>query len=155
MKAILVPLASDASYRSLMETDSPISDTEERPYRSVLQTALLLARSLDGYIEGFPLGPEIPDLYGMEAPLVLPAVLDQNWRREVVARSRQALYDFMRANGVPERREEPNGLCFGWSGDLRLPSRTRTRHPDRPKRLWPITRGRNRALGGSRKLTTR
>jgi nucleotide-binding universal stress UspA family protein len=117
MKAILVPLASDASYRSLMETDAPISDIEEKPYRSVLQTALLLARSLDGYIEGFPLGPEIPDLYGMEAPLVLPAVLDQNWRREVVARSRQALYDFMRSNGVPERREEPSCLSFGWSGD--------------------------------------
>jgi hypothetical protein len=100
-----------------METDAPISDFEEKPYRSVLQTALLLARSLDGYVEGFPLGPEIADLYGMEAPLVLPAVLDQNWRREVVARSREALQEFMRANGVPERRAEPTGLCFGWNGD--------------------------------------
>ncbi len=85
--------------------------------RSVLETALLLAREVDGYIEGFALGPEIPNFYAMDVPVVLPDVLDEPSRRERVSNARKEFEGFMQAHHVPERFGEPMGLSFKWQGD--------------------------------------
>ena len=59
MRAILVPIEGQDSSQS------------------ALKTALLLGRMVDGYIEGFALGPEIPTVYTVDAAVVLPPVLDE------------------------------------------------------------------------------
>ena len=51
MKNILVPI----------ETHSAIE--------SVLKTALLLGRRFESYIEGMPLGPDLPDLGAFDPPV--------------------------------------------------------------------------------------
>lgn len=84
----------------------------------ILSSALLLGRMLDGYIEGFALGPEIPDLYGLEVPVVLPPMLDEPSRRTMAAEARKQFEAFMRTHEVPERFGEPNGFSFGWYGDV-------------------------------------
>jgi nucleotide-binding universal stress UspA family protein len=99
MKTILVPVVREPSCRS------------------VLETALLLGRIVDGYIEGFALGPEIPDVYGLEAPVVIADILDAASRRELAADARKQFESFMQAHHMAERFGEPNGLSFGWHGD--------------------------------------
>jgi nucleotide-binding universal stress UspA family protein len=84
----------------------------------ILSSALLLGRMLDGYIEGFALGPEIPDLYGLEVPVVLPPMLDEPSRRTMAAEARKQFEAFMRTHEVAERFGEPNGFSFGWHGDV-------------------------------------
>ncbi len=99
MKTILVPVE-----------DQPSS-------RSVLETALLLGRIINGYMEGFALGPEIPDVYAIEVPVVLPELLDEASRRERVSSARKQFESFMQTHGVSERFGEPKDLSFGWHGD--------------------------------------
>lgn len=84
----------------------------------ILSSALLLGRMLDGYIEGFALGPEMPDVYGLEVPVVLPPMLDEPSRRTMAADARKRFEAFMRTHEVPERFGEPGGLSFGWHGDV-------------------------------------
>jgi nucleotide-binding universal stress UspA family protein len=79
---------------------------------------LLLGRMLDSYIEGFALGPEIPDIYGLEVPVVLPPMVDEPSRRTMAAEARKQFEAFMRTHEVPERFGEPSGLSFGWHGDV-------------------------------------
>ena len=99
MKTILVPTARHPSSRS------------------VLETALLLARATEGYIEGFALGPELPDIYAIEAPIAYPELLDDTLRRELAVAARKEFESVMHAHQVPERFGEPKGRCFGWHGD--------------------------------------
>jgi nucleotide-binding universal stress UspA family protein len=100
MRTILVPVENQAS-------SEPI-----------LRTALLLGRMMDGYIEGFALGPDMPDVYGLEVPVVLPPVLDELSRRDMAAQARKRFEDFMHAQGIAERFGEPSGLSYGWHGDV-------------------------------------
>ncbi len=81
-------------------------------------SALLLGRMLDGYIGGFALGPEMPDVYGLDVPVVLPPMLDEPSRREMAAEARKQFEAFMHAHEIPERFGEPTGLSFGWHGDV-------------------------------------
>ena len=99
MKAILVPV-----------------EVSTRP-KSLLDTALLLARSLNAYVEAFPLGPEIPDVYGMDFPVVIPPILDQDWRREEIQKARDELEQFMGRHDVSRATDRPQALSFGWTGD--------------------------------------
>ena len=98
MKTVLVPVETHALVRS------------------VLTTALLLGRSLGSYIEGFALGPDIPDVYAIDVPVAVPPILDEAARREMAAGARQLFESFMQEHRVPERFGEPNGLSFGWQG---------------------------------------
>jgi nucleotide-binding universal stress UspA family protein len=98
MKTILVPVETHASVRS------------------VLTTAVLLGRSLGSYIEGFALGPDIPDVYAMDVPVAVPPILDEAARREMAASARQLFESFMQEHHIPERFGEPSGLSFSWQG---------------------------------------
>ena len=82
--------------------------------QSALQTALLLARMFDGYIEGFALGPDIPNVYTIDVPVVLPPLLDEASRQDMAAQARNHFEAFMRGHGIQERFGEPSGLSFGW-----------------------------------------
>jgi nucleotide-binding universal stress UspA family protein len=82
--------------------------------QSALQTALLLGRMVDGYMEGFALGPEIPAVYTVDAAVVLPPVLDEASRREMASQARTQFEAFMQTHNVQERFGEPSGLSFGW-----------------------------------------
>ena len=82
---------------------------------SVLETALLVGRSLEGYIEGFALGPNFRNLITVDA-VIAPPILDETAQREMVETARQRFETFMRAHAVPEARNEPDGLSFDWLG---------------------------------------
>src|SRR3954451_1100911 len=83
---------------------------------SVLETALLVGRSVVGYIEGFAVGPDLRNFIAVEVVLA-PPILDETMQREMVATARERFETFMRKHAVPEARQEPNGLSFGWLGD--------------------------------------
>jgi nucleotide-binding universal stress UspA family protein len=83
---------------------------------SVLETALLVGRSLEGYIEGFALGPDFRNLITVDT-VIPPPILDETAQREMVETAHQRFETFMRAHAVPEARNEPDGLSFGWLGD--------------------------------------
>jgi nucleotide-binding universal stress UspA family protein len=83
---------------------------------SVLETALLVGRSVEGYIEGFAVGPDLRNIIALEV-VFAPPMLDETAQREMVETARQRFETFMHAHAVPEARQEPNGLSFGWLGD--------------------------------------
>ncbi len=99
MRAILAPV----------ETHSYLS--------SVLHSAFLLARTFRSYIEGFALGPDIPNVYAVDAMMVVPPILDEDNRREMATRARHEFERFMHEHQMPERFGEPASACFGWQGD--------------------------------------
>jgi nucleotide-binding universal stress UspA family protein len=99
MRAILVPVEAHSCLRS------------------VLETALLLGQSLNCYIEGFALGPAIPNVYAVDVAVVSLPILDERDRAEMAADARQRFETFMQARHVAERFGEPNSLSFGWHGD--------------------------------------
>jgi nucleotide-binding universal stress UspA family protein len=99
MRAILVPVEAHSCLRS------------------VLETALLLGQSLSSYIEGFALGPAIPNVYAVDVAVISLPILDERERAEMAADARQRFESFMQAHHVTERFGEPNGLSFGWHGD--------------------------------------
>ncbi|HEX2136148.1 MAG TPA: universal stress protein [Microvirga sp.] len=91
---------------------------EERPYTQfVLEAALMLAQSFESYLEGLALGPDIPNVYALDVPVVVTEILDEPSRREIARRSRARFETAMQAHGIPERFGEPTGLSFGWYGD--------------------------------------
>jgi hypothetical protein len=67
---------------------------------SVFMTALLFARRFNSYIEGMPLGPDLPDLVAFDMPVSWTAA-DQNTWREMAEESPRRFTDFMEAEKVP------------------------------------------------------
>ena len=98
MKNILVPI----------ETHSSVD--------SVLQTALLLAQRFDSYVEGMPLGPDLPDLVAFDMP-VSWTVTDQNTWKEMADEAHRRFETFMRAANITERGAEVHTPAFGWTGE--------------------------------------
>ncbi len=83
---------------------------------SVFATALLFARRFGGYIEGMPLGPDLPDLVAFDMP-VSWTVADQNTWKEMADESHRQFLDFMTKAGVPPHETAPDTLSWGWAGD--------------------------------------
>jgi nucleotide-binding universal stress UspA family protein len=89
---------------------------------STLQTALLLARKFDSYIEGFALRPELPAVFAVSDVGAVPIpALDQDIA-ENEKRSRNLFEKFMQEHGVP-RAGDARALSSGWldnapQGDL-------------------------------------
>lgn len=98
MKNILVPIESHSSVDS------------------VLQTALLIARRFDGYVEGMPLGPDLPDLVAFDMP-VSWTITDQNTWKEMADDAHRRFEDFMIAHGVAPRSAGTVAPSFGWTGE--------------------------------------
>src|SRR5450830_1370126 len=97
MKTILVPTENDDAMRSALET------------------ALLLARRYDSYIEGFALRWRVNDLTGVDMMAVLPPERYNEDIAEVAKQARQIFESFMQEHNVPAR---PGRQCrwhsAGW-----------------------------------------
>jgi nucleotide-binding universal stress UspA family protein len=89
---------------------------------STLQTALLLARKFDSYIEGFALRVEFPTVFAVTDAGAVPIAPFQQDITENEKRSRSLFEDFMQQHGV-SRGGDAKALSSGWldnapEGDL-------------------------------------
>jgi len=89
---------------------------------STLQTALLLARKFDSYIEGFALRVEFPAVFAVTDAGAVPIAPFQQDITENEKRSRSLFEDFMQQHGV-SRGGDAKALSSGWlenapEGDL-------------------------------------
>lgn len=91
---------------------------ENHDGRSVLETALLLARRCDSYMEGFALQWQINGVFG--ADLLGDSPLE-NYNRaiaEEAKKARQNFEAFMHEHKVPRSTEITGSLSFGWSTEV-------------------------------------
>ncbi len=92
--------------------------TEQRKSMSAaLQTALLLARRFDSYIEGFALQSRISELVAVDMGGSFP--LD-SFKQESIEEAKKtgAMFEsFMQEHGVPRSGQAASGLSFGWLDD--------------------------------------
>jgi nucleotide-binding universal stress UspA family protein len=86
---------------------------------SVLETALVLGRAFDSYIEGAPVSINLPVALPVDIAIGVPSVLDPSTRHEMAETSRKHFETFMQAQSVPRAAQIGPGLGFGWhAGDL-------------------------------------
>jgi nucleotide-binding universal stress UspA family protein len=99
MKTILVPTENHESMRP------------------ALQTALLLARRCDGYMEGFALRWDISEFVAVDVMGVVPLETYRPDLLEEGKRARQIFESFMQEHHVPPSTGTPVSLSFGWLED--------------------------------------
>jgi nucleotide-binding universal stress UspA family protein len=81
---------------------------------STLETALLLARRFDSYIEGFALRPAIDNFVAMD-PISGMAMATVKQRDAETATQAQSLFEgFMQAHQVPRSVEPKSALAWSW-----------------------------------------
>ena len=80
---------------------------------SILQSALLLARKFDSYMEGFALFPAMVELYALDSGVPLPIEEVRDHDAEMAKQARRAFETFMQGHGVA-RAERNSALSFGW-----------------------------------------
>lgn len=85
--------------------------------RSVLETALLLARRCDSYIEGFPLRFGISEFVAVDPAGSIPLESYRQESLEEAAHSRRLFETFMQEHNVPRSSGPASGLSFGWLDD--------------------------------------
>ena len=83
---------------------------------SVFQTAVLAARRFGSYVEGTPLGPDLPDLVAFDMP-VSWSVADQNTWKEMADEAHQRFEGAMRQAGLVAAGKDRPAACFGWTGE--------------------------------------
>jgi len=80
---------------------------------ATLQTALLLARKFDSYVEGFALRVELPAVFAIGDVGAVPIPALEQDIAENAQRSRGLFESFMQAHGVP-RGGDTKALSSGW-----------------------------------------
>lgn len=98
MKSILVPVE------------------EHRLIQPVLETALLLGRALNGYLEGMAITPNLPPYIASDLAIGDISFLDPEVRRQRAEASQRFFETFMTAQGAARSEAGSSGLCFGWGG---------------------------------------
>ena len=83
---------------------------------ATLETALLLARKFDSYIEGFALRVEFPAVFAIGDVGAVPIPALEQDIAENEQRSRGLFENFMQAHGVP-RAGDVKALSSGWLGN--------------------------------------
>jgi nucleotide-binding universal stress UspA family protein len=83
---------------------------------SALQTALLLARKFDSYIEGFALRFAITDAVAMDVASTMPLATFERESQEAAKQARGMFETFMQTNHV-SRATGKGVLSFGWLED--------------------------------------
>ncbi len=89
----------------------PIEQHDLMP--SILETALLLARRFDSYIEGFALFPAMIELYAIDSGVSLPSEIKEH-DSEVAKQARIFFEKFMNDRGVSKSKKIDQTLSFGW-----------------------------------------
>jgi nucleotide-binding universal stress UspA family protein len=82
--------------------------------QSALETALLLARRCDSYIEGFALRWSINQIAGGDIAGGLPIATFNEDIAEEAEQARQLFASFMQAHNVPRSTKTTGALSFGW-----------------------------------------
>jgi nucleotide-binding universal stress UspA family protein len=84
---------------------------------SVLETALLLARRCDSYIEGFALRFGISEFVAVDPAGSIPLESYRQESLEEARQSRRMFEDFMRGRNVPQSTGASAGVSYGWLDD--------------------------------------
>ncbi len=84
---------------------------------SLLQTALLLARKLDAYLEGFALFPAMVEIYALDSEIPLPIEVREH-DAEMAKEARRLFAKFMSDHGVPRATKTEAALSFDWLDDV-------------------------------------
>ncbi len=82
--------------------------------QSALETALLVARRCDSYIEGFALRWSVAEFAGFEMMGGIPLETDNLYAARVEDQARQIFESFMQGHGVPLSAKATEALSFGW-----------------------------------------
>jgi nucleotide-binding universal stress UspA family protein len=85
--------------------------------RSTLETALLLARRCNSYIEGFSLRFGISEFVAVDMAGGFPLEAFRQEGLEDEKQARQIFESFMQANNVPRANGPTRGLSYGWLDD--------------------------------------
>ena len=85
--------------------------------RSALETALLLARRFDSYVEGYALRWGIDEFGVVDVGGGIPLELYKQGLAKEVLQARQIFESFMREHHVPRSIETKGSLSFGWLDD--------------------------------------
>ena len=96
MKTILVPMENDDAMRSALET------------------ALLLARRCESYMEGFALRSGINEFVSVDVMGGIPPETYRHDLAEVAEQARDIFESFMQRNHVPRSTATTRSLSFGW-----------------------------------------
>src|SRR4051812_45171436 len=80
---------------------------------SMLQTAVLLARKFDSYIEGFALFPTMVELYAIDSGVPLPSEIREH-DAEMAKQARGFFEKFMNDHGVTKSKKIEASLSFDW-----------------------------------------
>jgi nucleotide-binding universal stress UspA family protein len=83
----------------------------------MLQTAVLLARKLDGYMEGFPLFPAMLELYALDSGIAPPLEVREH-DTEMAKQARKVFETFMNDHGVARSNETVPSLSFDWRDEI-------------------------------------
>jgi len=84
---------------------------------AALETALLLARRCDSYIEGFPLRFGISEFVAVDPAGSIPLESYRQESQQEAAQSKRLFETFMRERGVPRANGGASGLSCGWLED--------------------------------------
>src|SRR5262245_64547209 len=84
---------------------------------SVLETALLLARKCESYIEGFPLRFGISEFVAVDPAGSIPLESYRQESIEEAAQARRLFEQFMQERNVPRSSGSSGGPSFGWLED--------------------------------------
>jgi nucleotide-binding universal stress UspA family protein len=84
---------------------------------SILQSAFLLAKRFDSYIEGFALFPSLVELYALDSEISLPLEVKEH-DVEMAKQVRAAFEAFMRERGVARSQRKNASISFDWLDDV-------------------------------------
>ena len=99
MKTILVPTEDNSAMRSALET------------------ALLVARRCDSYIEGFALRWSVADFAAFDPTGGIPLEIDKLAAARMERQAWQIFESFMQGHNVPRSTVKKEALSFGWLDD--------------------------------------
>jgi nucleotide-binding universal stress UspA family protein len=80
---------------------------------SMLQTALLLGRRFNSYIEGFALFPAMVEIYALDSEISLPIEVKEH-DAEMAKQARSAFEKFMQDQGVQRSKRSDTAISFHW-----------------------------------------
>jgi nucleotide-binding universal stress UspA family protein len=101
-----------------MSMKTMLIPTEQRnSMSSTLQSALLLARRFDSYVEGFALQPAISELLAVDMGASIAPESFRQDRMEDAKKTKAMFESFMHEHGVPRSDQAVSGLSFGWLDD--------------------------------------
>jgi nucleotide-binding universal stress UspA family protein len=82
---------------------------------ATLETALLLARKFDSYVEGFALRAAISDFVAADLIVADAWAVAETRDAELAKEARTAFETFMQTRGVAQSVEGGHGLAYGWT----------------------------------------